>query len=269
MLTRSHAKEGVLARGSDSPSPTRERARERERERERESERERARERESEREKARHSPSPTHSRQGGTSCMRGEWRASESEERQCSFEASHASFSVGSYPCRSNSAHTRKSKPGSGLDRRRRRPGEGGGLSLRAERSDSKETLKEFKDSGRRHESRSCSRDTYPESHITEYTGVYEENYSHIVAERPASACRTKEPHQGRRVGTHPPACVWGHQRTLGIALLYGPRRGVFLMSEVPLHAGCGCCACVQCGWVLMMRTMWVGIDDAYNVGGY
>ena len=31
------------------------------------------------------------------------------------------------------------------------------------------------------------------------------------------------------------PIPPWDHLRTLGIVLLQGPRRGVFLMSEVPL----------------------------------
>ena len=37
-----------------------------------------------------------------------------------------------------------------------------------------------------------------------------------------------------------PPPPPKNHRRTLGIVLLKGPRRGVFLMSEVPLQ-GVGC----------------------------
>ena len=39
-------------------------------------------------------------------------------------------------------------------------------------------------DSGRRHESTTCSRDTFPESYITEYTFVFEE---HIKQSSPGS----------------------------------------------------------------------------------
>jgi len=34
------------------------------------------------------------------------------------------------------------------------------------------------------HESRKCSRDTYPESYITDYTSVYEENVAAVMGFR-------------------------------------------------------------------------------------